>query len=118
MKCWFQEYHSTLCATLSDLGYTETLITLDELHEEFNRKSAYGLFMTTIPSSFMMSDPDCGFDIEDAFIRGVVPGRRMFSDRYKKVVKWMLPVLHRQGAFGDKLPCRQLNGAVSSLIEP
>jgi hypothetical protein len=102
IECCFQEYHSTLCDTLTALGYTQTLITLAELHEEFDRKSTYGLLAIAVCSAFMMSDPDCGFNMEDAIERGLTPGPSMFSDRYKKAVKWMLPVLDRQGAFGDK----------------
>ncbi|KDR21495.1 uncharacterized protein LOC110827944 [Zootermopsis nevadensis] len=110
-----QEYHKTLCDSLAALGYTETLITLDELYEEFDRKSIYGLFAITVASSFMMSDPDCGFNLEDTIERGLTPGPSMFSDRYKKTVKWMLPVLCRQGAFGDEQQRRRLNGTSSFL---
>jgi hypothetical protein len=77
-------------------------MTLTELRKEMDRKSTYGLFAVAVASSYMTSDPDCGFEMEDALERGMTPGPSMFSDNYKKAVEWMLPVLYRQGAFGKK----------------
>jgi hypothetical protein len=97
-----QEYHTTLCDTLIALGYTQPLITLPELHEEFDRKAVYGLWSIVGPAACMLSHPDCGFNMDDVLETGVTPGPSMYSDNYKKAVKWMLPVLDRQGAFEEK----------------
>jgi hypothetical protein len=99
---WFQEYHTTLCDTLGALGYTQTLITLQQLHEEFDRKVMYGVFSMIVPAAVMLSKPGCGLDFDDMFMRGVIPGPSIYSDNYKKAVKWMLPVLDLQGAFREK----------------
>ncbi|KDR21496.1 hypothetical protein L798_02960 [Zootermopsis nevadensis] len=107
-----QEYHSTLCNTLIALGYTQPLITLEELHEEFDRKVMYGVWSTICAAPCMLSRPDCGFELDDALERGVTPGPTMFTDDYKKVVKWMLPVLERQGAFDEnEYPVMKMSSA-------
>jgi hypothetical protein len=97
-----QEYHTALCDTLTALDYTQPLITLQELYEEFDRKAMYGLWSVVCPVPCMLSHPNCGFEMDNVLERGVTPGPSMFTDNYKKVVKWMLPVLDRQGVFGEK----------------
>jgi hypothetical protein len=97
-----QEYHTTLCDTLTALRYAQPLITLQELRQEFDRKAMYGLWSMVCAVACMLSHQDCGFELGDALERGVTPGRSMFTDSYKKALKWMLPVLERQGVFGRK----------------
>jgi hypothetical protein len=99
-----QEYHTALCDTLTALGYTQTMITLEELHEEFDRTCFYGLWVLIGPAACMLSKPDCGLELDDLLEKGKTPGRSMYSDTYRETVKIMLPVLDRQGAFGDIEP--------------
>jgi hypothetical protein len=74
-------------------------MTLKELHEEFNRKSMFGLFAIIAPAACMLSQLDCGFELGDALETGETPGPRMYTDVYRKAVELMLPALDRQGAF-------------------
>ena len=52
----------------------------------------------------MLSKPDSNIELDDLFERGETPGPSMYSDTYRQTVKMMLPVLDRQGAFGDFAP--------------
>lgn len=101
---WLQEYHTALCDTLTALGYTQNVITLQQLQEEFDRTSFYGLWMLIGPTACMLSKPDSNIELDDLFERGVSPGPSMYSDTYRQTVKMMLPVLDRQGAFDDFAP--------------
>lgn len=101
-----KEYHTALCDTLTALGYTQKIITLEELHKEFDRTCFYGLWMLIGPIACMLSKPGCGLELDDLFERGETPGPSMYSDIYRETVKMMLPVLDRQGAFGDTQPTK------------
>ncbi|XP_069701071.1 uncharacterized protein [Periplaneta americana] len=97
-----QEYHSTLCETLTALGYTQTLMSLEELHKEFDSKSYYGLFTMICPYAVMQCPPDCGFNFDEALDNGKNPGPVMYGDQYKKSVKWLLPFFESKGLFEGK----------------
>lgn len=101
-KRLLEEYHTVLCDTLTVLGYTQTPISLKELHEEFDMKAMYTLYSMTGPYAVMQSEPDCGFNLDDALTRGVNPGRCMYGENYKKAVKYLLPWLKHKGVFDNK----------------
>jgi hypothetical protein len=77
-------------------------MSLEELHEQFDSKAKYALFTMTGPYAVMQSDPDCGFNLDDALARGSNPGRCMYGENYKIAVKYLLPWLERQGVFDNK----------------
>lgn len=94
-----QEYHTALCDTLTVLGYTQTPISLEELRKEFDRKATYCLYSLLGAYAVMQSEPDCGFDMDDAVIRGLNPGRSMYGENYKMAVRYLLPWLESKGVF-------------------
>lgn len=94
-----EEYHNTLCNTLTALGYNEKLITLEEVYEEIDRKALYGLFTLLGPYAIMQLDVDSGFSFEKALSTGWNPGSAMYGETYKEVVKIMLPIFDSKGAF-------------------
>jgi hypothetical protein len=91
-----------LCDTLTVLGYTQTPISLEELHEEFDRKAAYCLYSLIGPYAVMQCEPDCGFNLDDALARGLNPGRCMYGEHYKMAVRYFLPWLESRGVFDSK----------------
>ena len=97
-----QEYHSILCKTMTALGCKRKLLTLDELYKEYHRKSAYGAFALICAAPIMICDPSCGFDFEQAILKGVTPGPGMYCDLYKQIMKRELPLLYKMGAFECK----------------
>ncbi|XP_069701081.1 uncharacterized protein [Periplaneta americana] len=97
-----QEYHNTLCDTLTALGYTQTLMTLEELHKEFDSKIYYAMFTTISPYALMQSAPQVEFSFEIGLRTGQNPGRRMYGDAYKKAVRWLLPYFESRGLFTQK----------------
>ena len=86
---------------MSALGCQRKLISLEELYEEYHRKSFYGVFGLVAAASVMTADPDCGFDLDEA-MKGVTPGPGMYSDYFRKAVKWSFPLLEKMGAFDNK----------------
>ena len=66
-------------------------------------RSFYGLFALVSEAAIMTADPNCGFSLEDC-LEGKVPGRQMYSEFFKEIVKRELPILDSIGAFDDKLP--------------
>jgi hypothetical protein len=98
----FQEYHTALCDTLTVLGYTQTPISLKELHEEFDKEAMFGLYSMIGPYSVMQCEPDCGFNLDDALSRGSIPGRCMYGENYKMAVRWLLPWFESKGVFGNR----------------
>ncbi|XP_069701077.1 uncharacterized protein [Periplaneta americana] len=96
-----QEYHRVLCSTLTALEYSKPLMTLQEVHEEFDRKSSHGVWAMIGPAACMLTEPDNGFDLDKALMTGEIPGPSMYNDYYRTVLKWMLPVLDKKGAFNN-----------------
>lgn len=96
-----QEYHNTLCNAMSALGCRRKLITLEELYEEYHRKSFYGVFGLVCAASVMTADTNCGYDLDEA-MKGITPGTGMLSDYFKQAVKWSFPLLGKMGAFDNK----------------
>jgi hypothetical protein len=91
-----------LCDTLTVLGHTQTPISLEELHEEFDRKAMHCLFSMTGPYAVLQCEPDCGFSLDDALGRGLNPGRCMYGENYKMAVRCLLPWLKHKGVFDNE----------------
>jgi hypothetical protein len=102
MYLWLQEYHTVLCDTLTVLGYTQTPISLEGLHEEFDTKAKYFLYSLIGPYAVMQCEPECGFNLDDALTRGLNPGRCMYGENYKMAVMYLLPWLKSKGVFENK----------------
>ena len=94
-----QEYHNTLCSTLTALGYNKKLLTLEELHQEMARLSSYGVITLLGPQAVMQLPPDSKFSFDEAIATGHTPGSSMYGEMYKESVKMLLPLYDRQGAF-------------------
>ncbi|XP_069701078.1 uncharacterized protein [Periplaneta americana] len=95
----FEEYHSSLSTSLRALGYTKTPVTLQDIHDEYARKSTFGLVLLLAQVAVIQSRPGCGFEIEECLETGTNPGRSMYSDNYRDNVKTFLPIFDRNGAF-------------------
>ena len=94
-----QEYHNTLCSTLTALGYKKKLLTLEELHQEMARLSFYGVFSLVAPYAVMQLSQDSQFSFDEALTTGYNPGTSMYGEMYKETIKMLLPLFVRQGAF-------------------
>ena len=99
---WLQEYHKTLCTTLNALGRKE-VPTLEEINQMREKRSFYATFGVISEAAVMTADPNCGFALDEA-MKGKLPGRRMYSEFFRKIVKWEFPILERMGAFDCTLP--------------
>ncbi|XP_069701069.1 uncharacterized protein [Periplaneta americana] len=102
MDRMLQEYHTTLCDTLAALGYTKTLMTLEELHKEFDSKIYYAMYSVIAPYTVMQCAPEVGISFDIGLSTGENPGRKMYGDGYKKSVKWLLPYFESRGLFTQK----------------
>jgi hypothetical protein len=91
-----------LSDTLTALGYTQAPISLQELREEYDKRADYVLYSMVGPYSVMQCEPDCGFSLDDALVKGSNPGRCMYGENYKLAVRHLLPWLERKGVFGNK----------------
>ncbi|PSN47049.1 hypothetical protein C0J52_09365 [Blattella germanica] len=94
-----KEYHKTLTNSLLALGYNKYIPTLEELHQEIDKKSVFGLYALCCPYAVMQCDPDCGFSFDDILATGKTPGPSIYDETYKKNIKVLLPWLAVKGAF-------------------
>ncbi|PSN47056.1 hypothetical protein C0J52_09362 [Blattella germanica] len=96
-----KEYHTTLNSMLTALDCSRRLLTMDELLEEYKRTSLYGIFAIVSECAIMLSDPNSGFDLDEA-MKGNTPGRQMYDAFFKQIVKRNFPILDSMGAFEYK----------------
>ncbi|PSN52863.1 hypothetical protein C0J52_14468 [Blattella germanica] len=99
MERLIEEYHKTLCNTLTALKYEGKLITLEELQQEIDKKALFGLFSLIGPCALMQCDPDKQFSFDESLSKGINPGPSIYSETYKKNVKLMLPFYDSKAAF-------------------
>jgi hypothetical protein len=94
-----QEYHTALCEALQALGYSQRLITLEELQAEYDSKAILGLIYacTLLPLVLLDSDKEWDFD---SSLQGEAPSTGFIcSEMYKIALKRMLPMFEEQGVF-------------------
>lgn len=93
-----QEYHASLCGALEALGYSQKLITLEELQAEYNNKAILGLIQacTNLPIAMLDSESEWSFEnsLQDA-----PPAEFAYSEKFKTTLKRMLPMFEEQGVF-------------------
>ncbi|XP_069678755.1 uncharacterized protein [Periplaneta americana] len=97
-ECLMEEYHSTLCDTLSALGLSHKKITLQELWKEYNSKALFGLYGACCILPVVLADK--GVDL-DALIES---GKPQIPDDFKgeffkKALQRMLPIFEEKGVF-------------------
>jgi hypothetical protein len=94
-----QEYHSALCEALEGLGYSEKLITLEELQAEYDSKAILGQIYacTLLPLVFL--DRDSEWDLDSSLQDDAPPTAFALSETYKIALKRMLLVFEEQGVF-------------------
>jgi hypothetical protein len=98
-----QEYHNTLCETLTALGYSQKLITLEELHAEYESKAVLGMVYACAFLPIIMCESDSGFDLDNSLQDGVSHTAIYSGKKIKSALQRMLPLFEKQGVF------RQLN---------
>jgi hypothetical protein len=98
MQCVLQEYHAALCENLGALGYSQKLITLEELRAEYDSKSAMGMIKACTLLPVALTESDAGFNFEESLGDST---EIFFSETYKLALQRMLPMFEKQGVFQE-----------------
>ncbi|XP_033611562.1 uncharacterized protein LOC111874997 [Cryptotermes secundus] len=93
-----QEYHTALCEALGALGYSQKLITLEELRADYDSRAIMGLIYVSTALPIIMTDSHPGWSIEVS-LQDDAPPCLTFSETYKTALKRMLPIFEEQGVF-------------------
>ncbi|XP_069668975.1 uncharacterized protein [Periplaneta americana] len=99
MSRLIQEYHSTLCDVLTKLGWSGVLMTLEELLADYKGRAAIMLWALIEPCPAFLGDWPDEFDFDKALETGSTPGRGMYNEQYKRLVKLLLPELDKMEVF-------------------
>jgi hypothetical protein len=97
-----EEYHKELQDTLMVLGCEHHQFTIEQLKEEFDDKSFYGLFAVCTTLTAVLSEPTEVYDMENVKEDGstVDPNsaeRRYSGSRYKEAVQKLIPHFEKKG---------------------
>ena len=93
-----QEYHTTLCDTLSAIGYSKKVITLEALRKDYDDKAIYGLFGACCVLPLVLADK--GVERESVLEKGAGENPEVLNGEfYKKALQKMLPEFDKKGAF-------------------
>jgi len=93
-----QEYHTTLCDTLSAMGYSKKIITLDALRKDYDDKAIFGHFGAYCMLPVVLADK--GVEQESLLVKGAgqIP-EVLNGEFYKKALQRTLPEFDKKGAF-------------------
>nr|CAD7269315.1 unnamed protein product [Timema shepardi] len=96
-----REYHKTLCATLEDLRCADSIITFQELVDEYERKALFGFFVTTMILPILLSDPDTIFNPEQSHQKEdeAIVTKRISNIHFTTVLKRLLPIYAKKNFF-------------------
>jgi hypothetical protein len=81
------------------LGYSQKLITLEELQAEYDNKAILGLIQACSLMPLVMLDADGEWNFDNSLREDGPPTEFAFSETYKIALKRMLPVFEKQGVF-------------------
>ncbi|KAJ9574401.1 hypothetical protein L9F63_025953, partial [Diploptera punctata] len=93
LDCLIEEYHRTLCDTLSNLGHKNLRPTLDMICSEFHKKGIYGVLVGISVRSVVLKDENHIPDFEGIVNKGNI----YLSGAYKTAMKTMLPLYKKWG---------------------
>ncbi|KAL1140741.1 hypothetical protein AAG570_000671 [Ranatra chinensis] len=101
-----QEYHTSLTWHLKRFGYAgDNVPSLDDVKEEFKRKSLYALILAAMMLSIVFADPEDAPDMEELLKEfeksnvAAVDPRPMMGKGYTRAAKSVISLCRRLGTF-------------------
>jgi hypothetical protein len=94
-----QEYHAALSEALESLGYSQKLISVEELQADYDSKAMLGVIYACTLLPFVLLDPHSEWDIDASMQDDAPPTGVTYSQTYKMTLKRMLPMFEKQGVF-------------------
>lgn len=81
------------------MGYSQKLITLEKLQAEYDSKAILGLIYACTLLPVILLDSDSEWDVDSSMQDGGPPTGIVLSQKYKIVLKRMLPMFEEKGVF-------------------
>jgi len=89
-----EEYYNTLHSTLTLLGHADLCPSSQQFHKQLDKLGRYTALMACTYLSWTFADPNNTPDIEKMLKEGQSVH---FSERYKEVIKTLLPLFEQKG---------------------
>jgi hypothetical protein len=94
-----QEYHAALSEALEGLGYSQKLISVEELQAEYDSKAMLGVIYACALLPLVLLDPHSEWDFDASLQDDAPPTAVTYSQTYKMALKRMLHMFEKQGVF-------------------
>jgi hypothetical protein len=89
-----EEYYNTLHSTLTLLGHADLCPSSQQFHKQLDNLGRYGVLLSCTFLPYISTDPNYIPDVEKILKEGQSVH---FSERYKEVIKTLLPVFEQKG---------------------
>jgi hypothetical protein len=94
-----QEYHGALCETLKALGYSQKLITLEELRSEYDSKTGLGMLRAFTLLPLVLNESRSGLELNELLDENVSHTAMFRGSTLKSALQRMLPLFDKEGVF-------------------
>jgi hypothetical protein len=89
-----EEYYNTLHSTLTLLGHVDLCPSSQQFHKQLDKLGRYGVLISCTLLPFVLADPNYIPDLDKVLKEGHTGH---FSERYKEVIKTLLPLYEQNG---------------------